>query len=231
MINCTAFSQANKTTGLAVTYRSGSKMYGTCPASCALNPNPDQSSDKVDVDYLKSLLKAVPRKGYAFTYTHFKPSAWVKHARAAGENSTTINYSADTITQAKRTLKKNIPTVIAMPAGSVDKVSKVHGIKLVQCPAEYRDIGCNGCGGDQPLCARKNRDYAIVFHAHGAAKRKVGQSEKGGCYASGGNVALHWRRLSKQSQDISDGSKLVEFVEDLPRGTVLRHHVAGDIGL
>ena len=44
---------ANKKTGpIAVTYRAGGhSVFGTCPKTCALNPQGDNAADLVDVDY------------------------------------------------------------------------------------------------------------------------------------------------------------------------------------
>ena len=51
-------------------------------------------------------------------------------------------------------------------------------------------------------------------------------------YADGGNVALHWRDTSNQSQpNETDGEKLLRFAKSLPPRSIIRHHVAGDIGL
>ena len=66
-------SQAKKTFNCSITYRAGTggNQFKTCPASCSLNPEPKRSSNRVDKKYLAALLKAKPRKGYSFTYSHF----------------------------------------------------------------------------------------------------------------------------------------------------------------
>ena len=44
-----------------------------------------------------------------------------------------------------------------------------------------------------------------------------------GCYASYGNVALHWRKVNKSFQF------LLAAIRSLPRGQIWRHNVAGDL--
>lgn len=233
-INGTALSGAKKTAGIAVTYRAGAgNMFSTCPTTCPLNPHKDSGTQRIDREYLDALLGAVPRHGEAFTYSHFPTRqwarAWFTH-RDTGRPTTTINFSADSERSAAATVRKGIPCVVALPADKVRKSWRAHGTRFVRCPAEYVDgLTCADCGGGKPLCARPDRDYVIAFSAHGASKKRVGTGT-GGCYAAGGNVALHWRSLAERKDQESDADTLREFVRTLPRGRILRHHVAGDIG-
>ena len=235
MLKTVANSSAKKTGELAVTYRSGteSNCYGTCPDTCALKPAAETGTDAIDWAYFDALMRAVPRRGAAFTYTHFNWRLWSKKWRArlaTKRATTTINFSADTWEEAREAVAGGIPTVIAVPAGTEQKHSRVNGVRAIQCPATYlSDVGCIGCGGSVPLCARPNRDYVIVFPGHGAAKKLVGKSS-GGCYASGGNVQLHWRQLAKRVSIACEATTLLDFAASLRPGKVLRHHVAGDIG-
>jgi hypothetical protein len=102
----------------------------------------------------------------------------------------------------------------------------------VRCPAELRDISCVNCGNGRPLCARPERDYFVIFTAHGAAKRKAGDNaDPGGCYAGGGNVALHWRGLASKAEPAeTDAEQHKRFARSLPPGSILRPHIAGDMG-
>ena len=60
MLKTVETSRAQKTKGLAVTYRAGSQeKFGTCPASCELNPSGCGAS-KVDQEYLEALISGVP---------------------------------------------------------------------------------------------------------------------------------------------------------------------------
>jgi hypothetical protein len=71
----------------------------------------------------------------------------------------------------------------------------------------------------------------IGFTAHGTGAAKAEQpNESGGCYAGHGHVAIHWRATSESKSNASDPDELRAFAKSLPAGTILRHHVAGDIG-
>jgi hypothetical protein len=71
-----------------------------------------------------------------------------------------------------------------------------------------------------------------MFTAHGVGKKKAGDPDAaGGCYADGGNVALHWNATSNADDDgLTDAQRLRAFAKTLPPRSVLRHHIAGDIG-
>ena len=230
MLKTVETSRAQKTKGLAVTYRAGSKeKFGTCPASCELNPSGCGAS-KVDQEYLNALSLAVPTKGVAFTYSHFSPIHWIKKN---GPGKTVINYSAKTATLAAKYIKMAVPTVatVALDFWNGRKSVDSDGARFVRCPAEYLpQFGCAQCGNGDPLCARLERDFVIGFTAHGVHKKKAANpDDPGGCYASGGNVLLHWEATADQSQDESDADKVTRFAKSLAPRTILRHHIAGDI--
>ena len=231
MLKTVETSRAQKTKGLAVTYRAGSQeKFGTCPASCELNPSGCGAS-KIDQEYLNALSLAVPTKGVAFTYSHFSPIHWIKKN---GPGKTVINYSAKTATLAAKYIKMAVPTVatVALDFWNGRKSVDSDGARFVRCPAEYLpQFGCAQCGNGDPLCARLDRDFVIGFTAHGVHKKKAANpDDPGGCYASGGNVLLHWEATADQSQDESDADKITRFAKSLAPRTILRHHIAGDIG-
>ena len=231
MLKTVELSRAKKTKGLAVTYRSGAgNNFGTCPATCELNPSGCGAS-KIDQEYLDAVLDAVPVKGQSFTYSHFSPLFWAKKLKAG---KTVINFSAKTAELAAKYVGFGVPTVATVSESfwQGKKSQEIDGVKIVRCPAEYRDnFGCNQCGNGDPLCAQLKRQYAVGFTAHGVHKKKAAApEEKGGCYATGGNVLLHWTATAKQDQDETDGQKIARFAKSLPPRTILRHHIAGDIG-
>jgi hypothetical protein len=234
-LNCTPVSHAKKTFGLAVTYRAGvGEMFGTCPDSCALKPAPT-STTKIDRAYERAVRRAVPKKGQSFLYTHFKPYQW---GEKNGPGKTVFNFSADKIAQAATYVKKGIATVTVVPADYwKDKTRASHtiidGALFVRCVNEVnKKIGCAKCGNGSPLCARFNRAFGVVFTAHGAGKIKAGDSsEAGGCYAGFDKVAIHWRNLAKRKRESeSDGEKIKRFAAGLPPYSILRSHIAGDLG-
>ena len=235
MLKTTAISTAKKTAGCAVTYRAGNKeKFGTCPKSCELNPSGRGCKlNQIDFNYLDALLDAKPKRGESFTYSHFHPIFW---AHMLSPKKTVINYSAanpETALLARQVSDAPVVTVVPQNYFENGKNKTLDGVRFIRCPAEYNSaVTCNNCGGDKaPLCARLDRNFIVTFTAHGAAKRKAGTSERGGCYADGGNVNIHWQNTAKQKQQETDGDRLRAFVKTLPANTIIRHHVAGDIGL
>ena len=240
MLKTVKNSTANKTSGLAVTYRAGNgEKFGTCPTDCKLNDSGRGcKSDQIDFEYLEAVLDAKPRRGESFTYSHFHPLYW---AHKLAPNKTTINFSADNLAEAVAICANKIAPVVTVVKKSFWK-NKKHAtierddipapVRIVRCPAEYLDsVGCVNCGGkDGPLCARLNRDFIVGFTGHGNKKKKIENGERGGCYAAGGHVALHWTATAGQQQDQTDGDKLKAFVKTLSPRAIIRHHVAGDIG-
>jgi hypothetical protein len=200
-------------------------------------------SDQIDFVYLDAVLDAKPRHGESFTYSHFHPLFW---AHKLAPNKTTINYSADSLFEAAEICADKFAPVVAVVKKSFWKNGKNATIKpadvwpagrisepvrVVRCPAEYLDnVGCINCGNGKPLCARLDRDYIIGFTGHGASKKKIENGKRGGCYAAGGNVAIHWRATAGQEQKQTDGERLRAFVRTLSPRAIIRHHVAGDIG-
>ena len=226
MLKTVAVSSNKKTGPIAVTYRAGvSETYGTCPKTCQLNPAPETGTDVIDAAYLSALLDAVPRNGVAWTYSHFPADQLPMPERGR----TVINASCDTMDDAIKAYSIGRPAVVAAPVGTQWPV--VHeGVRFVQCPAELSEgFTCMQCGGGVPLCARPDRDYVVVFVAHGTGKAKVGTDCAGGCYAAQGPTAIQWHGTRK-SGAANDAEALVKFAKGLPPGSMLRHHVAGDIG-
>lgn len=234
MLKTVILSSAKKTGGCAVTYRSGrGDLYSTCPNTCALKPAGNSGAEFVDLDYLDALVDAVPDDGAAFTYTHFEPAHWIDRCKP---NGTVINFSGDTVSDAIEARNKyGVPAtaVVDRKYWNGDKSKREADTLIVRCPAELRpdSITCRNCGGGKPLCARRDRDYVIGFTAHGSGATKAERpNESGGCYAGHGHVAIHWRATSNATAAADDSAQLRSFAKSLPAGTILRHHVAGDIG-
>ena len=237
MLKCTPVSRAKKTAGLAVTYRAASgEMYGTCPDSCPLKPV-ETKTREIDREYESAVRRAVPRKGLAFLFTHFPPSRWAEKNQAG---RTTFNYSADSLDDAARHVKSGTAAVAVVAADYWEgrasaKVTEAGGVKMVRCPDELTGIGCARCGNGVPLCARPDRAYAIIFTAHGAGKRLAGDNdEPGGCYAAFHWTGKLWGELSERERELepeSDGEHAERFAAELAPRTILRHHIAGDVGV
>ena len=227
MLKTVAVSSNRKTGPIAVTYRSGThETYGTCPKSCALHPKSETGAAAIDLEYLQALVKAVPRRGKAWTYSHFAAAM----LPIAGPGETVINASCDTVEEALAAVSIGRPAVIAVPAETAESWPRVaEGVRFYRCPAELSEsFTCKDCGNGSPLCARPDRQDVIIFVAHGTGAKKVGTG-KGGCYAASGPVALQWHGTRKAGAP-NDAQALEAFAKSLPPGSFLRHHVAGDTG-
>ena len=179
MLNCVKLSQADKTSGIAVTYRAGGsgETFGTCPANCMLKPEGETGTVQIDREYERAVRHAVPRAGMAWLYTHFNPSKWAELNQAG---RTVFNYSAPSALSALEYFKQGIETVALVPFDYWERLAKgpqpsnrnfeIDGVTYVRCPAEY-----------------------------------LPQME-------------------------TDGDKSKRFARSLPPRSLLRHHVAGDIG-
>jgi hypothetical protein len=224
MLKTVAVSANKKTGPIAVTYRAGVReTYGTCPKNCGLIPDPKAGTDTIDGEYLSALLDAVPRNGVAWTYSHFPAD----QLPMPEKGRTVINASCESIEEAVRAYSIGRPAVLVSQAH--DGVVVRDGVRFIRCPAELADnFTCAQCGGGKPLCAQAHRDYVVVFVAHGPQKKKVGTG-CGGCYAAQGPTAIQWHGTRK-SGAADDGAALIKFAKSLPPGSMLRHHVAGDIG-
>lgn len=228
MLKTVAVSANRKTGPIAVTYRAGSvSTYGTCPQSCGLHPSPETGAQSIDSDYLEALRFAVPRKGIAWTYSHFPAESLPMPA----EGETVINASCDTIDAALDAVAAGRPAVFTAPQGWADMFPmRWTGVRFVRCPAETVDhVTCANCGGGSPLCARPFRDFVVAFVAHGSGAKRVGTATPGGCYAAGGPTAIQWHG-TRRTGAANDSEALRAFVQSLPPGSMIRHHVAGDIG-
>lgn len=228
MLKTVTKSGNGKTGPIAVTYRAGAHhAFATCPPSCALNPHGEHAAKLIDKRYLRALRRAVPAGGIAWTYSHFP--AELLPVPAAGE--TVINASCDTPAQALAAVRAGRPATLAAPADSAERwPARLEGVRFVRCPAEtVPAIDCSNCGKGRPLCARPERDYVIVFVGHGSRRARVGTDEPGGCYGELGPVRLQWESARKTGA-ADDAAALARFARSLPAGSMIRHHVVGDIG-
>lgn len=233
MLHIIQQSRSTKTAGCAVTYRAGKgDRFGTCPKTCTLNPS-RSGAEKIDQEYLDAVLNAVPRRGVAFTYSHFDWKGW---ASKLEEGKTVINFSADSPLKAAGAIKAGVPAVTVVSSDYWQgrrNQSAPFGVKMIRCPAELKKgFTCSDCGNGRPLCARLDRDFIVGFTAHGPNKKKAATpNDPGGCYADAGNCRIWWNRLANDTeQEETDAEKVTRFAKGLPPGSILRHHVAGDIG-
>lgn len=231
-VKCTDISESPKLLGCAVTYRAGpGNEYATCPQSCPLLPLEKRGTTQIDETYTQAVVEAVPPHGIGLAYSHFPANQLPRP-----DGGTVINHSADTPEGAIAALELGIPAVYAAPAGDKAWPRRIHGTQFVRCPEEtVPGVNCHNCGGAKgPLCWRAKRQYVIVFTGHGSRKALVGTPQRGGCYAAQGPSHIQWNHCAnhKGARIVPDDQprQLIKWAKRLPRGHMLRHHVAGDLG-
>jgi len=225
MLKTVAVSKNQKTGPIAVTYRSGAAdVFGTCPKTCGLLPCGKTGAAEMDLDYVRAVVDAVPSQGKAWTYSHFSAD----QLPLPEEGKTVINASCDSMDEAVRAFSLSRPATVTLPKQNW-KSTEYRGVQFVRCPAELSDtFACNDCGGGNPICAQPHRDYVVAFFAHGPSAKRVGTGT-GGCYGSSGRVSIQWHH-TKDNGAADDAQAVREFARSLPSGSLLRHHVVGDMG-
>jgi len=230
MLKTVRISSNSKIGPIASTYRAGAhSTHATCPAACALNPHGDAGASLIDGRYLAAVRAAVPSGGKAWTYSHF--AAHLLPVPVYGE--TVINFSADTIDQAVAAHRLGRAVTFAAARGTTWPRT-IAGVRFSQCPEQLAPAGsnftCSTCGGARgPICAQPDRKHVVVFVAHGTGARLVGEDEPGGCYAGSGPVAIQWH-ATRTAGAPDDAQAVRRFARSLPHGSLLRHHIAGDMG-
>ena len=231
MLKTVRISSNSKIGPIASTYRAGAhSTYSTCPSTCALNPHGDKGASLIDGRYLAAVRKAVPLGGKAWTYSHF--AAHLLPVPVYGE--TVVNFSADTIAQAIDAHAIGRAVTLAAARGT-QWPRMVAGVRFSQCPEQLAPAAsgftCSNCGGAKgPICAQPDRKHVVVFVAHGTGARLVGdEDESGGCYAGSGHVAIQWH-ATRTAGAPDDAQAVRRFARSLPHGSLLRHHIAGDVG-
>mgnify|MGYP003647303972 CR=1 FL=1 len=94
----------------------------------------------------------------------------LKELTLANNSGFTVNASANTIPQAVEYFKDGLPTVVVLPVEHTAKTITVEGVRIVTCPATYRDdVTCKTCG----LCQVATRKVVVGFPAHGGQAKKA----------------------------------------------------------
>lgn len=129
-----------------------------------------QDNGNINADDLNLLVQANKGKK-GFTYTHHIPNQHnAKLIKDANSNGFTINLSAENLEQADDYFSLNIaPVVTLLPIESAKVTLTKNGVRVVKCPASYRDVTCAEC----KICQSSERNYIIGFPAHGTRKSKV----------------------------------------------------------
>ena len=116
-------------------------------------------------------------------YTHKplvgKRSHWAirkanRQAIEASGSNVAINASVESLAEVDEALGLGLDSVCVLPANTPERVTRTpQGNRVVTCPAYYSKTQCLSCGSGAPLCARKDRGYAIGFPAHGSKKKSL----------------------------------------------------------
>jgi hypothetical protein len=124
----------------------------------------------IDTEKLGTLVEA-NRGKRGFTYTHYPDTEHnIAAIRHANDNGFTINLSANDLDHAVRLAKHGLPMTTLVPVDWGTKTVMYGGLRIVPCPATYRDeVTCRTC----QLCAVWTRDCVVAFPAHGSRKNKV----------------------------------------------------------
>lgn len=132
--------------------------------------------DVIDGKALAQLVTANDGKK-GFTYTHYPMDRYnAKHVRLANQNGFTVNASANTASQAVEYFNDGLPTVVVLPSDHSAKSVDIDGVKIVTCPATYRDdVTCSSCG----LCQVAKRRVVVGFPAHGTQAKKANVIARG----------------------------------------------------
>jgi len=139
------------------------------PATTAIT-NTAPAPSMIDTEKLAALVAANKGKR-GFTYTHYPDTAHNLAAiRHVNDNGFTVNLSANDLDHAVRLAKHGLPMTTLVPVDWGTKTVMHGGLKIVPCPATYRDeVTCKTC----KLCAVSTRDCVVAFPAHGSRKNKV----------------------------------------------------------
>lgn len=150
---------------------------------------PSIGVNRIDRDRMHELATAaigLPLVGY----THYpvtdnsREAAWnvatLLSLKARGLN---LNASCETLEQVDTAVDRGLTAVIVQHEDAPDSLVTPKGRKVVFCPAQRDDgkttcfggKGTRACGGGTPLCGRADRDWAVMFKAHGVRTGKLNQ--------------------------------------------------------
>lgn len=124
----------------------------------------------LDADNIVKLAKANAKKD-AIIYTHYPINEHnLSLAKVVKAMNLIINFSCDSIDAVKTVVANKLNAVTYTAWDDQRKSWTQDGIKFVTCPNQTLKSKpqCMDC----KLCA-KDRDYVIVFRAHGVAKKRI----------------------------------------------------------
>ena len=135
----------------------------------------DLPGDTINLDNDKCIELARANEGKrGFTYTHYDVlNNWDNRVTVNMMNNLgfTVNLSANNLDHADELYDLDIgPVATVLPIDQTTNTWTAKGIKVVICPATYKDdVSCDDC----MLCEKRNRKVIVGFPTHGTAKKKA----------------------------------------------------------
>lgn len=109
----------------------------------------------------------------ALAYSHYPTTPEnLETLKASKDAGFTINASCDSLADIKAARAAQVPCVTYTDAGDKRTAWRADGIRFVTCPNQSTRAKpqCKDC----QLCADGDREFVIVFRAHGVRKNSVG---------------------------------------------------------
>lgn len=150
---------------------------------------PGKGKNRIDRDKMLELADAARGKP-AVGYTHYpvtdgsREALWnlnvLHELRHRGFN---LNVSCESLAQVDQAVDRGLTAVVVQPEDSPDTAVTPKGRRGVFCPAQRDDgattcfggKGTKACGGGIPLCGRSDRDWFVIFKAHGVRKNALNE--------------------------------------------------------
>ena len=126
--------------------------------------------EHIDKNALIRLVEANKgRRGFTYSHKVFTSERNFALVQWANSEGFVINASCETMEQVRTAQSAGIPAVLTVGADGPSKINQ-DGVLAVTCPNELnKAIQCDKC----QLCAKADRKFAVIFHAHGAGKAKI----------------------------------------------------------
>ena len=161
----------------------------SCPHSCGFHPikwmNKGETwkHEETPIDWAAmGLIDEACGSHAASGYTHTRGA---DAFRSQDLENVVVNVSCDTGEELAKYFHKGCETVVVVSDEHKGKrkTFNVEGVPVVMCPAQTNEdagvtcAGTRSCGGNgKPLCARRDRGYAIGFFIHSARTRIAKES-------------------------------------------------------
>jgi hypothetical protein len=129
----------------------------------------------INLEQVKKLISVIDYVTFGYTHKPLDVGNNKEAIKLCNDNGVTINLSANNLQHADELYDAGIgPVAVTLLSSCTKSLCTPKGRKIKICPAALnKEVHCNSCGGDNPLCSRANRDYIIGFPAHGNGKVSV----------------------------------------------------------